>query len=133
MSVPLDEKAKKYLDPKYPVTEFKGMKADDAQDRYTAYQNEEYVKRAGKLAEDLIDFYLHQRQTHSYLDDECIGGIALFCINLRELWGDNQTPEEIAQAKDKPDAAAAQRTARLQIFDRICEQMQHYFDNHKND
>lgn len=122
--MPLDEKARAFLPAGAPVTEFPGMKAPpEAINKYQAYREEEYLKRAGKFSEDILEFFLHEKNKRNYLDDEAIGAIALFTISMRTMYGDPQTKEEHARTWTDAD-----REARYKIFDSICEEMQRYFD-----
>lgn len=125
--MPIDDKAKAFLDPTKPIREFKGMQAPaDAEDRFKAYREKEYIERAGRFTESLVEFFLHERQRKGYLDDEAVGALALFAINLRELYGQPQNSTEKKTWTDKD------RDAKLAIFDSICEEMQRYYDANKD-
>jgi hypothetical protein len=119
--MPVDEKAKKFLGPG-PIKEIPGQESKEASVRLASYRQREFRERAGAFAEDLVAFFVQQRKKHGFLDDECVGAVALFTINLRESYGSPQNDEE------KKEWTEALRAQRLEEFDAICGEMQLYFD-----
>lgn len=123
--MPLDPRAKEFLGDG-PRTIRENQKSVEASDRILAYRNVEYVEKTGRIAEELIGFLLEQRGRKDWLDDEVIGGVALFTINLRESYGQPQHTTD--DARWTPEFAAAQ----LETFDTICREMQTHFDKNKH-
>ena len=119
--MPLDEKAKQFLG-SAPVAELPGQKSVDAEQRLLSFRKKEFLQRAGELAESMTAFFVQQRKSNTYLDDECAGGLALMLINLRDSYGSPQNADE------KKAWTAEKREARLAEFDAICEVVQEYYD-----
>lgn len=123
--MPLDQRARQFLG-EGPRTVREHQRSASASDRILAYRNREYVERVGRIAEDLLGYLLEQRSRKDWLDDEVIGGVALFTINLRESFGSPQHTTD--DARWTPEYAAKQ----LEIFDTICAEMQAHFDRNKD-
>ena len=119
--MPLDDQAKKFLGTG-PVKEIKGQTSSEASDRLSAYRQKEFRDRAGSFAENLVAFFIEERKRHGYLDDECVGAVALFTINLREAYGSPQNDDEQKTWTDED------RARRLGEFDAVCGEMQLYYD-----
>lgn len=97
----------------------------DASDRILAYRNREYIEKVGRIAEELLGFMLEQRQRKDWLDDEVIGAVALFCINLRDSFGSPQhTTDDLRWTPEFQKAQFA-------IFDTICQEVQAHYDRNK--
>ncbi len=126
--MPLDEKAKKFLE-NAPVTQIAGTSAAASAkvvDAHAAYRQKEYMERTGSLYEELMGFYIEERRKRNELDDVCVGAIALFTINLRAAYGNPQTPEE------EKTWTEIDRANKLAEFDSICVAMQNYYDANKD-
>lgn len=121
--MPIDAKAKQFLGDG-PIQKVKGGEVKGAATAHAEYQAREYLERVDGLYQELMGFFLQKKKAGQYLDDECIGAIALFTINLREAYGKPQTPEE----KKIVPWPEERREAKLAEFDAICEQMQNYYD-----
>ncbi len=119
--MPLDNKAKQFLGAG-PIKELPGQEAKQASSRLLAFRQKEFRERAGAFAEELVAFFVQQRKKHGFLDDECVGAVALFTINLRESYGSPQNDDEKKGWSDEV------RTRRLEEFDAICGEMQLYYD-----
>lgn len=123
--MPLDPRAQRFLgEGKRTIVE--NQKSTTASARILAYRNREYLEKTGRIAEELLAFLLEQRRDKDWLDDEVIGGVALFTINLRESFGSPQ------HATDDARWTPEFRDEQLQIFDTICEEMQVHFDRNKH-
>jgi len=123
--MPLDPRADKFLG-EGQRTIRENQKSEKASDRILAYRNREYVETTGRIAEELLAFLLEQRKRKDWLDDEVIGGVALFTINLRESFGSPQHSTDDKRWSPKYQAE------QLAIFDTICEEMQRHFDRNKD-
>ena len=120
--MPLDDLAKKFLAGGQPVQVVPTQEATKAAGRIAEYRTQEFLERSGGFYEELLGFFLQQKKKHNYLDEECVGAIALFTINLREAYGRPQNSREKETWSDE------KRDMRLAEFDRICEEMQNYYD-----
>lgn len=123
--MPLDPRAERFLG-QGPRTVLENQRSTGASERILAYRNREFVEKTGRIAEELLGFLLEQRQRKDWLDDEVIGGVALFTINLRESFGQPQHTTD--DARWTPEFAKEQ----LAIFDTICGEMQEHFDRNKH-
>lgn len=143
MSVPnkikgLDDFTKKFLTTNTPkavggqiddveVTSLSGMKLPANKEVTSEFLKKEFIKRAGLMAEDLIGFFVTEKQKRSLTDAEAVFAVALTTINLRHAYGSPQTDEE------RKTMNASERANKLAEFDEICEAAQSYFDAHKDD
>lgn len=122
----IDPRAKQFLQEHGtgPIEQVAGGETRAAKEaqRLAAYRQEAYIKRAGQFAEELIAFFVQQKEKYDFTDDECVGGVALLAINLRYSYGEPQNDAEKEVWDD------TQRDARYAEFDRICEAMQEYAD-----
>ena len=123
--MPIDPRMEQFLGPGERTVR-QNQKSEAASDRILAYRNREYVEKVGRIAEELLGFLLEQRQRKDWLDDEVIGGVALFTINLRESFAQPQHTTD--DARWTPEFAKAQEV----IFDTICGEMQEHFDRNKH-
>lgn len=121
----VDARARQFLGDG-PQRRLEAQKSVSASDRILAYRNQEYISKVGAIAEQFLGFMLEQRQRKDWLDDEVIGGIALFTINVRESFG---TPQH---ETDDARWSAEYRAEQLAMFDEICEEVQRHFERNKN-
>lgn len=119
----LDDRARQFLaSGDGPIQTIPGQTSERAAERLAAAQRESRIKNGGKLAEDLIAFFVQQRKVHDYTDDESAAAVALFAINLRHAYGQPQNEKEDSEWSDETTES------RLFEFDAICIDMQNYFD-----
>lgn len=123
--MPIDPRAQRFLG-NGPIQKLNAARSESASDRILAYRNREYVEKTGRIAEELLAFIIERRESRDWMDDEVIGGVALFTINLRESFGSPQ--HETDDARWTPEYRAEQ----LKIFDDICGEMQRHFDRNKD-
>lgn len=115
-----------FLDVADPASIRRNQTATDASQRILAYRTQEYIEKVGRIAEELLGFMLEQRQRKDWLDDEMIGGAALFTINLRASFGSPQHTTD--DARWTPEFQKAQ----FAIFDTICQEVQAHYDRNKD-
>lgn len=106
-----------------PQTASSGVKRDQM---VVDFRVKEILERSDSFYQDLMGFFIKERNRCSYMDEESVAAVALFAINLREAFGSPQN------AKEEATWTEEHRKARLYQFDMICAGMQQYFDENKD-